>query len=88
VGNYTWIDSDGTEDYGSMLFIDNKMVASVDERDGYYYGYCYMLDDFNVDVLGVHNLNFAKNEMLNKKRSITINVTTEEIKHMIISKNG
>lgn len=68
---FLWINSikDGTID--SMLFIDDEPAAFVCEEGGYYYGSCYIFDDLKIGVLGARNLNYAKNEMLNKIRKHT-----------------
>lgn len=68
---YLWSNSieDGVVD--SMLFINDEPAAFVYEKDGHYYGDCYIFDDLKIDVLGARNLNYAKNEMMNKIRSHT-----------------
>ena len=83
--SFIWVDSPDITDYGSMLFIDNEPIAAVYESDGYFYGNCYIFDDIYDVILGAHNLEYAKNEMLNKIRKCTLTKINEykELKYKL-----
>lgn len=68
---YLWTDSTEGCVEVSTLFINNTPIAFISEKDGYYYGICYVFDDLDIGVLGARNLNYAKNEVLNKIRKYT-----------------